>query len=356
MRMAGKEEKKAASTPKDRRGSKQEEVKDLEALWQKIKDEFKHSEQRMDKKLGEIDKKIEGAVGELSIQIKDLSVRSKTMEESIKKTQKDVKEVKKETDKVKDKMKKMDRAHEQMLDNLALIEMKQRQLNLKLRGIPEESGEDIKSRIIAELAKWMGKTDEEVSQTIVNAFRIKVKSAKAKARKAPGDCVVIFNTMEMKNEILSLSFTNKLIIGGKPIIVFKEIPGRFLKKRDNYKAMVALLKKNGIQHRWEYPEGMMFFYKEKRHVLTSMHDIGKFLRKYEIFLGELEPDLAVLAEATAEEEEEPRPQRRRGKKKEEDEEKSEEEDQRKEEEEDKESESEEEEEEDKDLSKKPDQD
>lgn len=91
--MAGKNGKKIGGTPGERKLSQQEEIKDLDILWLKIKEEFKQSEQHMEKKLGEVqemlDKKIEGAVGELSNKIKDLTVRSKTIEESTKRIQKE---------------------------------------------------------------------------------------------------------------------------------------------------------------------------------------------------------------------------------------------------------------------------
>uniref|UniRef100_A0A670JB41 Endonuclease/exonuclease/phosphatase domain-containing protein n=1 Tax=Podarcis muralis TaxID=64176 RepID=A0A670JB41_PODMU len=45
----------------------------------------------------------------------------------------------------------------------------------------------------------------------------------------------------MRNIILKESYQKRLIIDGKPIIIFKEIPIRFLRKREGYKQLMILL-------------------------------------------------------------------------------------------------------------------
>lgn len=41
------------------------------------------------------------------------------------------------------------------------------------------------------------------------------------------------------------------------------------------------MKKNGIQHRWEFLKGISFYYKDKRFKLGSLQDLEKFTRRYE---------------------------------------------------------------------------
>lgn len=170
-----------------------------------------------------LDKKLEGVVRELTSKVKDLAVRSKTLEDSMSQTQKELKKTKRETEQVRGEV-----TQEVMLDNMALLEMRQKQLNLKFRGIPEEANQNIRAKIIRELSIWIYLKEEDIGFTIGNAFRIKVKSAKAKVKKLPGDVLVMFNLMDMRNEILRLNYNRNLCIEGKKIIIFKEIPSRFL--------------------------------------------------------------------------------------------------------------------------------
>lgn len=50
---------KVSGTPGERKASRQEEIKDLDILWLKIKEEFKQSEAHMENKLGEVQEMID---------------------------------------------------------------------------------------------------------------------------------------------------------------------------------------------------------------------------------------------------------------------------------------------------------
>lgn len=167
-------------------------------------------------------------MSELSSKVKDLDGRSKAVEDAVKRTQKDLRETKRETERVRGEMLEMNKQQKEMLDNMALLEMRQKQLNLKFRGVPEEMNENIRAKIIRELVNWMDLKEEDIEPTIVNLFRIKVRSVKAKGRKLPGDVLVMFNSMGIRNEIVRLNYNKNLCIDGKKIIVFKEVPIRFL--------------------------------------------------------------------------------------------------------------------------------
>lgn len=167
-------------------------------------------------------------MSELSSKVKDLDGRSKAVEDAVKRTQKDLRETKRKTERVRGEMLEMNKQQKEMLDNMALLEMRQKQLNLKFRGVPEEMNENIRAKIIRELVNWMDLKEEDIEPTIVNLFRIKVRSVKAKGRKLPGDVLVMFNSMGIRNEIVRLNYNKNLCIDGKKIIVFKEVPIRFL--------------------------------------------------------------------------------------------------------------------------------
>lgn len=167
-------------------------------------------------------------VGELTGKVKDLTVKSKALEHSMKKVQKELKETKRETDRIRVEVKEINKSQEEILDSMGMMEMKMKQANLKFRGIPEEANENIRIKLIKELANWMDVREEDIGFTIANVFRIKVKSTKARGEKLPGDVLVMFNSLDMRNEILRLNYNKKLCIGGRAIIAFKEIPSRFL--------------------------------------------------------------------------------------------------------------------------------
>ncbi|XP_077773921.1 uncharacterized protein LOC144325211 [Podarcis muralis] len=290
--MQGKNGRRGGGTPGERKVSRQEEIKDLDFLWLKIKEELKQNENHIENKLEElqerIDRRIEDAIGELSNKVQELTVKTKTFEETNKKIQKDVREQKRETEKVKEGMRELNKTQEQIWDSIAMTEMRQRQMQLKFRGIEEEMNENIRERIIKELAKWLEMKEEEVAYTIDNAYRIKIRTYQNRTKKPLGDCLVVFNSIGMRNLILKTSYHKKLIIGVRPIIVLKEIPVRLLRKREGYRYITGVLRRNNIQFRWEFPEGIAFFFKDKKFKLTNPLEVEKFLRRYERELGKKE--------------------------------------------------------------------
>nr|XP_028605276.1 uncharacterized protein LOC114606852 [Podarcis muralis] len=289
--------KKGLATPAERRPSRQEEgkdtreIRDYDTLMAEIRKEFKNNEQYIEKKLIEvqniIDKKLEGVVGELTGKVKDLSVRAKALEDSMKRVQKDTKDSKKEVDRMRVEIKELGKIQEELLDNMAMTQMRQNQANLKFRGIPEKLNENIRAKVVKELAIWLGRKEEEINHHLINTFRIRAKSAKAKEKKLPGDVIAMFNSFEIRNEILKQNFTKRLYIEGNLIIIFKEIPSRFLRRREPYKKLTNQLKKNGILYRWEFPEGISFYFKEKRFKLSTTLELQKFARRYEKDLGKM---------------------------------------------------------------------
>ncbi|KAJ7319957.1 hypothetical protein JRQ81_019468, partial [Phrynocephalus forsythii] len=176
-----------------------------------------------------------------------------------------------------------------LAEELAFLEMRQRQQNIRFRLIPWEEGEDIKAKVITELAKWLGWQEEEVAGAISQVFRIAVRSKKLRAKKTPGDVIVSMTSMAVRDRILKHSYDNRFVIEGQQILIYKEIPLYFLRRRGSYKPLAETLRRNGLRFRWEFPEGLSFIYKMKRFKITSELEIGKFLRKYGEELGYRKP-------------------------------------------------------------------
>lgn len=276
-------------TPTDRRASKQETEFRTEILrmFAEIKQSEKNLEtklEQVDNKIGKMDKKIEETVSELKGQIKEVSKR---VDEGLKKTKQEMKEMKREEERLRNEIVELNKIQEEIKDSIAMNDLKQRETNLRLRQIPEVQNENIKERLVKEIAQWMEVEEEDVARTIINAYRMKIKTNKA--RKYPGDCLVTFKDREMRNLVLQRNREKRLYIDGHYIILFKDIPIRLLKRRESYKPLVQLLKKNRIDFRWEFPEGVSFFYKGVKRRLTSPEEIGKFTRRYkELQVGEEE--------------------------------------------------------------------
>lgn len=314
-------------TPVERKGSKQEIDfrADILRMFAEIKQSEKNLEDKLeqvDNKIGKMDKKMDETVNELKGQIKEVFRRTQSVEEGLKKTKLEMKDVKREEEKIKAEMMELSKAQEEMKDVIAMNELRSREVNLRFRAVPETQGENIKDKLTIELAKWMELSVEEMGKAIQNAFRMKVKTIKTK--RLTGDCLITFKDRDMRNKILQRNRTKRLNIDGNFIIIFKDIPIRLLKRRDPYKSLVQTLKRNNIEFRWEFPEGISFMYRSKRHKLTNPEETGKFLRKYKELKADSEEtkgaEGGILGQLKPEEEEE-----ENGKKTDEEEEEEEEE-------------------------------
>uniref|UniRef100_A0A670KNA3 L1 transposable element RRM domain-containing protein n=1 Tax=Podarcis muralis TaxID=64176 RepID=A0A670KNA3_PODMU len=229
-------------------------------------------------------------------------LRTQAVEEGLKKTRLEMKDVRREEDRIKADILDLNKNQEEMKDLIAMNELRQKEVNLRLRAVPETQGENIKVKLTTELATWLEIPIEEMANAIQSAFRLKTKSAKNK--RFVGDCLVVFKEREMRNMILQKNKEKRLNIGGNYIIIFKDIPVRLLKRRDSYKELVQALKRFNIEFKWEFPEGISFIYKSKRQKLTSPEETSKFLRKYKELRVDKEEDKSEEIERKADSEEE----------------------------------------------------
>lgn len=270
-------------TPGERRGSKQEVdfKSDILKMFAEIKQSqanVEHKLELVDKRIGILDKKMEETVNELKGQVKEISRRTQLTEEGLKRTKGEIRDIKRDKEKIKSDVMELSRTQEEIKDIIAMNELRQRGVNLRLRAVSETQNENVKERLTKELAEWMGISVEEMANSVLNAFRMRVNATKAK--RFTGDCLITFKNKEMRDRILQRNREKRLNIDGNYIILFKDIPIRLLKKRDSYKPLVQTLRKNKIEFRWEFPEGISFTYRGKRHKLINQEETGKFLRKY----------------------------------------------------------------------------
>lgn len=215
---------------------------------------------------------------ELDKSVQELKSKSTKQEEMTKKLQMENKDIKKSQDSTKEEINNLKRAHEELLDDISLMEMRQKETVLRFRGVPQTHDEQIQEKLSQEIANWLGVEVEEMLLDIDKIFRI--KSERSDTYKGPGDCLIFFNSRLLKDKILHQKGQVKLVIDDRPIKIFKEIPKRILKKRQNYKTVTEALRKNSIRFRWEFPEGITFTYKDRRKTFRSVDELGKFWRKY----------------------------------------------------------------------------
>lgn len=79
---------------------------------------------------------------------------------------------------------------------------------MRFRGVPKEAEELIDERIIKELAKWLELQEDEIIKGTEKIFR--VKSDVAKANKWPGNCLISFNSSQIRDKILQTSNKRRL--------------------------------------------------------------------------------------------------------------------------------------------------
>ncbi|XP_060125029.1 uncharacterized protein LOC132591260 [Zootoca vivipara] len=238
-------------------------------------------------------------ITDLSGQIKDLTIKNMETEKSVaevntkvmkqeemmkditKKIQQENRDLKKYQDTTNVGMSQLKQAQEDILDQIAILEMYQRELILRFRGVPEVQGEDIMSKLIKELAEWLGVREEELIMDVDKIFRVRPEGKKQ--YRGPGDCLVYLNSRLLKDKILQ---KRRLRIDGNNVIIYKEIPKRILKKREKYKVLTDALKLKGIRFKWLVPEGLSFTIKDTRKVIRSVDVMEKVRRTYRKELGE----------------------------------------------------------------------
>ncbi|CAI5799455.1 Hypothetical predicted protein [Podarcis lilfordi] len=83
------------------------------------------------------------------------------------------KDIKKSQDSMKEEINDLKRAHEELLDDISLMEMHQKEMVLHLRGIPQTHNEQIQEKLSQEIENWLGVEVEEMLLDIDKIFRIK---------------------------------------------------------------------------------------------------------------------------------------------------------------------------------------
>lgn len=103
--------------------------------------------------------------------------------------------------------------------SLISLECKVMERYLRLRGIPEENGENIFKLMIDNIARYLGEQPEDVSFNLESVYR--VNSDFAVKNQLPRDVITKLGSKKIKNDILSKSFKEPLEIEGKTIRILR---------------------------------------------------------------------------------------------------------------------------------------
>ncbi|XP_077778999.1 uncharacterized protein LOC144326337 [Podarcis muralis] len=219
----------------------------------------------------------------LDLTVQETKIKVQKQVESMKKSLQEQREMKRHQEKNKEETDELRKIQEDTWDSLAILQMKQREMILRVRGVKENQDEDIFTKLTKAIAEWLGVQEQEMILDIEKIFRIKVD--KTKTRKGPGDCLMFLNSRLLRDKLLLKGRTDPLCIEGRQVEFMREIPTRLLRRRYNYRFMTSALKKNKIRFKWEFPEGLSFAYKDRRRSFRSVEDTKIFWRKYWEELG-----------------------------------------------------------------------
>lgn len=158
---------------------------------------------------------------------------------------------------------------------LSMIELKNKENNLRIRSVPEIDNENLTEYLTKEFTQFWP-LEEEKDFKIVSAFRLGKGGRKIKSR----DCLISLRTREERDKILSAHFKTPLEIQESRLEIYKDIPKHLLELRVNYGDLVQLLRSNRIIFRWEFPQGISFTFRGKKVKIKSVEDKDKFLNDY----------------------------------------------------------------------------
>jgi len=189
------------------------------------------------------------------------------------------KRLKNEIQQVKKQVDICEERREEEEKRLTLLELKEKERYIRIRGVEEGKEENIKELLIPLIADLVEGEEEKIDDEIEKIYR--VNSKYAKINKKPRDIVIEFSGKKYRDMVIQAAFKKKIEIGGNDITIFKEIPGGILKKRKEYKFLTDLLKKHEINFRWENIEGVNLMYKGQRYRLNSIYKAKDFYKRLE---------------------------------------------------------------------------
>lgn len=275
-KMAANKKTTNISQVPQRRGSMEGSIKVIDPSLhileeiRKLRQEMKDQRHEMKDDLKESMQEIREEIKEARIEMrkdykKEMDSHSKRIEKiasELKNTHKEIQDVKDKTRNLEQISKELRYKQETQYNMEMNNELRYRDRCIKIKDLLKKSNEDLTERVLPDLAKYLGLTEESMELEIDKIFR--VNSTQAREKKIPRDVVVCLVRSKIRDLIIQKNYDRKLFIENKEIRIFKDIPSQILVARSKYKSLTQLLKQLNINYKWERIEGLTFFCNQKR--------------------------------------------------------------------------------------------
>lgn len=250
-------------------------LEELKTLYNDMKEDIQALKRDMNAMRKEIKQEIRQ---EIRAELKDIKETLGKATEDIRQMESKVEKIEGKTDKVNKRISEIEKKYERDLDERALQDLKQRENCIKIRGLREKEDENLYEYLVPRLAEYVGAEQEQFQWEISKLFRINSKIARQK--KLPRDVVIYFTRKKIRDEIIQLNYEQSLEVEGKELIIYKDIPLRILKKRNEYRPLITLLRNNDIIYRWDRLEGVIFKFKAETFRINSVLKMKDFIKKH----------------------------------------------------------------------------
>ncbi|XP_048348478.1 uncharacterized protein LOC125431645 [Sphaerodactylus townsendi] len=215
-------------------------------------------------------------------EIKKEMTQFKKIDDTLKQIKSTLNENAEHINEVEDKLETLKDQFTNQMDGMAMLELRQKETFLRIRGLPEEEKENLLERLLPMLSQIWNMEEGTAAREIDRLYRANSKIARDK--KLPRDIVIKFVRKNLRDQILYNHSKSKLCIDGNPLIILKEIPTAIRRKRKDYMGLADTLRMNNIRFRWNLPEGLSFSFEERNYNINNVPKAQEFLSKNKISL------------------------------------------------------------------------
>ncbi|XP_048353998.1 uncharacterized protein LOC125433500 [Sphaerodactylus townsendi] len=230
---------------------KMEQLIDLITTFQKdTKEKLDKLDNDAQKRFNKLDKDTKDRFNKIDMELQDMKTeinQIKQMESSIGQIEETLKSNQDQLEVMNNKYEILQKQVEGYQNTIALMDLKQKEKMLRIRGLKEEKGEDLPLKLAPILAEIWEMEEKETYKEYDRLYRI--NSRYASNNKLPRDVIINCVRKSMRDEILHFHSKNKLRFEGQNLTVLKEVPSYILRKRKDYQFLVEVLRKNQIVFR-----------------------------------------------------------------------------------------------------------
>ncbi|XP_048339273.1 uncharacterized protein LOC125425739 [Sphaerodactylus townsendi] len=219
--------------------------------------------------------KIKQEMTNLKKDLKDNSGHIKKMDETLSHIKSALNEHAEHIEEIEDKMDSYKEQQEKHAELMAILEYKQKETYLRIRGLPEMDNENLLKRILPLLQQVWSLEEDDAVREIDRLYRVNSKIARDK--KLPRDIIINCVRKSLRDEILRYHAATNIQLEGTNLIILKEIPTAIRRKRKDYNNLADTLRINNVKFRWNIPEGLSFYFNSKYHNINSAIKAQDFL-------------------------------------------------------------------------------